>query len=261
MKYLRDGRQVEVVYQNDEVIFVQPVLDDCYDPDYTVLGPIEQVDKVYDEPQMYHFHQRVTTIKSNIHDLNKQLEEKNQELGQVKADIRDLARKNEALLKRVPYLDRIEAFLDDKITHVVEIENQHVEIKGIEEYDEDRHKRHTSKYRMFALVGNRRQGKDKGIRWAVNEYREGSGYFCDCIPCLSYDEAKEIAFLHTLKNISQVSNYRLKALAKNHGFVIPENRLAEIEKAEAEEIQKKLEEKKKEIDKIQAEICSLEGNQ
>lgn len=101
-----------------------------------------------------------------------------------------------AALSKYDGLERLEDFIENRITHVVVLGYTDYEIKTLSEFEAD-YDRYDKGLRLISLFGD-----SKGnLSWRVNRYKDDSGSWQTIIPCGSEEEAKKLRNEAALKDI------------------------------------------------------------
>ncbi len=123
--------------------------------------------------------------------LTEQLAAVRDELALARRELAEIPKRLEALKGRSAALDRIEDFIEGRITHAVVARYGRVEIKTLEEVLKggDGGDRGDRTQRLVALYGD-----TKGdLNWNINRYRDGSGGWETITPATSEEDAREEA--------------------------------------------------------------------
>ena len=155
-----------------------------------------------------------------------------EELTTIRREHREEAEAFEAKSSRLknlaPALERIEDFIDGRITHVVEraYASGDPEIRTLDETLKGNG--YHSGPKLVSLFGD-----SDGLLWRVNRYRNGSGSWTDIIPCRSPEEALDVARgMCTRVFATCLAENRAHALASTiakateYGFEIPSEAIA-----------------------------------
>ena len=183
IKYLING---QMVWFKDKTsggkYLVTEALQEQYDDGSLIPGELMVVDRIFDEPPVVIFDQKISDLNLVIADLDKQITDKRTELSDLGNEGRDLLAK----YGKYQALKKLNDYIEGKITHFF-IGGWTNSIQTFEEAMKDG--RDT---RLLSLFGD-----SKGdLLWRVNWYRDGSGSWQTCIPCTSYDEARKHAQDH-----------------------------------------------------------------
>jgi hypothetical protein len=182
-KFLENGRMVNLVHIIDKGFLVQDVWNygDEEDPEFGYDDRIYFVEKVYDAAP-------TEAWDSRINQLNNQIREKEDGLLELEEKVRKIKNSEAARLKRYKQyeqLQRLDDFLDGKLTHF--IRKDYYEIHAIGD-KETRDQYSRDEIKLISLFGD-----SKGnLMWKINMYADGSGGgWNEIIPCCSYDDALE----------------------------------------------------------------------
>lgn len=189
--YTETGMQVELlaVTTTGKLVVAELKEFDSYhgDGDYsrqTVRGETFFTEEVFETAPRHLYDVEIQRLKDEETRLDALLAEKR---GEVLATERDLVQRL-AKLKKFKGLERIEDFIEGRITHVVTKEYDDWKIQLLSEFeaDDDGWSRKPCGLRLISLFG--KSGGD--LAWKVNDYKDGSGSWKEMIPCASEDEAK-----------------------------------------------------------------------
>ena len=259
MKYLRDGRQVEVVYQNDEVIFVQPFIEEVeeYDSLYPVFGPIEQVDKVYDKPPTAVLSNEIKGKKEKLAVIREKIREASVELHEMTGRVEAARKENEEVLNLHTAMRDVALFLNRKANYFVSRQYWNFKIETINAYEEGWHDR---AWRDIAKIGAtvKKNGKDPQVTLSI---RDEDGDFKGTRAFETKEEALEY-IKEGVQSLIDSGYEHAEGFAKHaikSGVEAPKDWLSFIESKKAEENQKQLEKRKAELAKMETEIRLLES--
>jgi chorismate mutase len=181
MKYLADGRQVEVVQHLESGFLVQTYYG-MFDPEsgpYLDSGNLQIVERVFDEPPVAVFHESITELNEEIERLKQTKASLLSECKEVEKAVAEAKAKRD----RHEQLRLLDDFIAGKITHYVEIQYREPRIIEFSEATCDGGR--DKKLRLLTLFGN----SDGKLDWKLNRYRDGSGHDSTVIPVTSYEEA------------------------------------------------------------------------
>lgn len=247
--FTNDGQSVTFIARVSDGYCVRPVYED---PD---MGPQEDgppfiVGQIYSEPPVAHRNQQIL-------ELDAKLKAKREELNDLQVAVRvteTQINNRKAVIKRHKSLERLEDFLEGRITHFVFHEYGAPRIRefkeAIEATDEDRYAK-VPPLKLLTLFG--KVGGE--LNWRLDKYSDGSGGSRYLVfPCCSLEEAQAKA-KEILADMCEearkcgrgLSGYdECAKLAAEIGFEIPSdiraihikhslaNALANLQKAELE---------------------------
>src|SRR6185503_20720472 len=184
MKYLEDGRAVGVIgTANDGRPIVASVngYKDAEDDDILDARHPMIVDRVYEEPPTEQY-------EAEIQDILQEIDRLRAREAEMSAQISNFQRHEAAFFekcRKFPQLERLEQFLDGKITHYAVFRYNRVpEVATVVERAEGG----ADGIKLLSLFGD-----SKGnLNWKLNQYRDGSGYDTEVYPATSAEEALEI---------------------------------------------------------------------
>lgn len=196
--------------------------------------------------------------------LRNQISELQEKLDSAAAEERGMKDRLKKL-KSYAALQRIEDFLDGKITHYVlwdgycsDLPIPRISTPNDEKCGTDQSCH--AKLKLLALYGD----KDRSMEWKLNYYSDGSGgHKINCIPCTSLEEATEKAREILAKSFAEykrpdygnvVTAERLVKAAKNLGAPIPDGFEAWLKAHEARGFQEMIDKAEKEKQVWQARL-------
>lgn len=227
---------------------------DCYPGEYL------HVDRVLKTPPVQKYGEEIQKMIARLSDLNEQIKESD---GRLAAALLHEKKLKERLGEHKA-LKHIDEFLKCEMTHFVfnkygriTIEEKEAALK-VDGYHSDR--------KLVALFG-----RSKGdLLWKCNRYYDGSGDWQDFIPCMSRDEAIEVArkmigdtfakwrvakkedrWRHGLNSTAES--------AKKLGFDVPRDIVSIIRDNAIKDATKKLADRSEEMKKAQQVLADAEG--
>lgn len=189
--WCRDGRRAKFVCRTDEGIvikfgFYQPGQGD--EDEY--FDGVDIVSEVFDAAP-------VEAIEAKVVELEAKAATLRQEILESQKAIRDGERTVKERLAKLAKFDalvNLEAFIDGKITHFVEVgpydSMVKVLTKGQELHRQDDGSRFDPKEMKLMSLFGRTGG---ALLWKVNDYYDGSGHWHQVYPCASLEEANALA--------------------------------------------------------------------
>lgn len=179
-KYTEQGQEVEVLQElGDGRFLVAYVMEYGYDDEGYVSDDPVVADRVFDEPPTAKLNAKVVELQDKI----MQLQAERSDLAARLWESRDRHKKRLERYAQYDALQHLDSFIDGKITHyVTDIQWGPPDIKTLEETFGDFH---GVGPRLLSLFGN----SEGRLDWRLNRYKDDSGSWRVCIPCLSYDEA------------------------------------------------------------------------
>ncbi len=205
-------------------------------------------------------------IKKSISEANKKLDSLRTELSTLTSKKDELEKQYNEIYSRakvIKSLQKVFDFLDKKITHFVYTSYCKIAIVPFDEFMKSQYTPYDkNKLKLLCLYGD----SNGDMQWKINEYRDGSGSWSDCIPCSSFEEAakiveeiclKEFEDIRKSQDITNSMNAAIES-AKKIGLKIPDDVASMIkERKKANLIQRK-ESAIKDVEKINSQILELE---
>ena len=198
-KYLVSGQQVEIERRLDEGFLVRKIFvvesmefdDEEYPSEEVFL-----VDKVFNKAPTEKLGKSVTELKEQIAELHLTKNNITKELAVFQSEEKSRLDK----IKQHKQLDRLEDFIDGKITHYV-LHRYTPEIVALEDTKAE-YARKCGALRLLVLFGE----SNGQLNWQLNRYADGSGDMIDAVPCCSYEEAIQELKKHLDFQISECQN-------------------------------------------------------
>ena len=245
-QYLIDGREVEVIQMLEDGKYL---VDNVYEYDgyEETANEAYIVDKVFDKPPVEKLNKRVQELTETIQSLNKAK-------SKIESIIRQEEKDREVRLdkfKKYEQLQFLEDFLDGKITHYVKPSWSGVDIIQFEETRGRSNYDHDKSFRLLSLFGR----SDRKIEWNLHEYTDGSGSKSKVIPCLSYEQALEVAQEELDKKASEDRkdyHYLVKS-ADKYGLKISDEIRQSNKQKRIDGIKDSISKKQNEIEKLRYE--------
>lgn len=243
-KFLKDGSAVEVVSEiGPGRILVAPIY--CSgDDEYTDDLGLRIVDKVFDTPPTMLYHEEIQKLRDQRQALQDEMNStRDQHRKMIKEQfefmkIHDKRMKEFAKFKP---LEMLEAFIEGKITHYVEITTWG-KPRIIEFNEAD-----SRELRLLSLFG-----KSNGdLSWRLNRYYDNSGCSVEVIPVCSLEAAEAIVRDWVIKRLEETKDtpeIELVLFAGKSGIDVPQEYI-NAARARARLF------KQKKIDQIRAELA------
>jgi hypothetical protein len=244
-KFTEQGQEVEIVQKlSDGRFLVAYVMEYGYDGEEYVSEDPVVVDRVFDCAPTCKLDARVDKLTSEIVDLTRKRSELTKELREA------AAQHEEHMAKYTKYagLEQLDKFIDGKITHyVIDIQWSSPEIKTFEEMVGDYDGKAP---RLLSLFGS----SEGSLDWRLNRYRDDSGSWRKCIPCLSYEEAVEkLAGVMYEKMEEYVSQGTLE-ICDRYGIDVPEDYRAQVEKKRRDSVEEAIEKTRQKLAELEAKL-------
>lgn len=256
-----EGQAVTFIAKVQDGFCVRPVYEDENGEPYEDGSPII-VGRIYAEPPVEQRNQQIA-------DLDSKIKTKRDELAELQTAVRVTEgemRSRMALIKRHKSLERLEDFIEGRITHFVFYEYGAPKImefkEAIEAKDEDRYAK-IPPLKLLTLFG-----KSNGeLNWRMDSYSDGSGGSRYGVhPCCSIEEAhaktKEVLeslFEDARKREWGISAYdECEKIAAVVGIEIPEDLRAIHIKRSLDSARTELAKHELETKKLQDRIAALE---
>lgn len=262
------GRKVQYVSELDDGHLVSPIHhvrefiypDDCEET--TMAFGYEVVEKVFKDPPIQIFDEKIEQKKNQIKALEKRISSLSMEKHSLNTQMKDLTSHETEVLKRVKRiknLENIEDYLDGKMTHYFEPSRYGtMKIGEISEWQDSNDRYFPKKLRMVSLSATfsdkERYNHPEGYQWSVNHYYDGSGSYNEVYLFKSEQDAIDGAKRFFKESITKadVSSYNIYYSAAVNllslGGELPENykEFFNKEKNRREEKQKESNEKARE---------------
>lgn len=181
--YLTDGRLARYVaaYENGQHI-VCPLVEDENDVIYEEEP--RTVSTVFKTAPSGLYNKEIKQAQKDLGDLQKRAIEASKTLHEAE----DAKRRQTAVFARVAALQRLEDFIEGRITHVLMGNYGDLNLQTLEEAITSKEDRWSKKLKLVSLFGD-----SKGdLQWRVNYYSDGSGSIT-LVPFLSREGAVEYA--------------------------------------------------------------------
>lgn len=242
--YLKDGQKVEIIQKlNDGRFLVDSVFEDD-DEQFTAESPYV-VDRVFDSAPEKVFHDKIDTLKAEIESLNN----KHYELQKELLGAKEQHEKKINGYKKFDALKYLDAFIEGKLTHYVILDRWHpVILEFNESYSDDRAR---DKLKLLTLFGN----SNGNLTWELNNYKDGSGYNRQVIPCTSLEEAK-IELGNFINGLDEISD-EIIGIAQRYEIEIKKELLEKYKQDRRRQLMKKIEENKKESEGLTKKLNAL----
>jgi hypothetical protein len=187
--YTSEGREVNLVAftTNGKFVIVELRAFDYETGPETIFGATTLVDALFDEPPKDVFDKEIAALTKEVQALKKMKNELYVDAVNAEFNVRERLEK----IKKYKGLERIEDFIEGRITHVVleDYADWHVvPLSALEDKSDSNRYRTTKALRLVCLFGD-----SKGdLSWCVGNYKEdtNSGWK-KIVPCASEEEAIE----------------------------------------------------------------------
>lgn len=186
--WLRDGREVEYLARTDDGQYVvAPVIElETYDGREFSRGPAEFTSELFATAPVEKRSEEIVALEVKVRELEKRKAELFSECVNSEREVRARLDK----LKKFAGLERIEDFVEGRVTHVV-IENYGdtiydvVPLDNLQQYS-DSYTRKPEGIKLISLFGS--TGGD--LQWRSNQWRDESGTWRMIVPCSSEEEGQ-----------------------------------------------------------------------
>jgi len=222
-KYLDNGREVEVIQEINGIgCIIRDIYEEGEDSEENMSEAHLYKGKLFSAPPQFKFEETIQRSNQQIEQMNTDIKELIQKRNNIQKEIQDIEKNYKDridILKRHKGLERLELFLNDKITHFIigydsENEVAHSNTTILEKKDFLDEEYNGSGLRLLCLYGD-----SKGdLTWRINRYRDGSGYNENVIPCLSYEEAIEKLTVMIQNGINKINNGPLGVKKENYYY-------------------------------------------
>ncbi|WP_295810337.1 hypothetical protein [uncultured Nitratireductor sp.] len=187
--WLRDGREVEYLARTDDgKHVVAPIIElETYEGYEVGRGPAEFTSELFTKPPVEKRSEQIASLQAEVRDLENRKTKLYSECLHSERDTR--ARLDR--LKKFEGLERIEDFVEGRITHVVieaygDTIYDVLPLDDLQQYDSG-YSRKPEGIKLISLFG-----KTNGdLQWKVNAWRDGSGSWRTILPCASDEEARQ----------------------------------------------------------------------
>jgi hypothetical protein len=183
--WLEDGRKCYFLAALHDMILVRPIMrpaeDDYGFGDYD--GPIEAVQRIFKEPPVALYDQKIAEMQGMLDDLSAQYDDMT---NKVRHGERDIAARL-LRIKALEPLKNIEAFIEGRLNYFVVKDCKSGEHISVVTKDEAiiGYGRYDGELKLLSLFG-----KSKGnLSWKLNNYFDGSGGNTEVWPFASHDDA------------------------------------------------------------------------
>lgn len=209
--YTRDGSKVELLAHTTDKRFVVSQLYEIedYDGTRTVWGPTIFADHLLVNAPTAIVDSEIEALRAEGARLRRENAELRVEAMDAERDIKSRL----GALTRYKGLERIEEFMDGKITHVVTTEYCDFKVRTLAEFENKDDYGRNKGIRLICLYG----GSKGDLTWRVNQYSDGSGSWRELTPCASEEEAVQVR----LEKIAQALSEHFAAFNKDrpHWFL------------------------------------------
>lgn len=232
MKYLADGRAVEVIRALNDGFLVQYYYTngDCSDePLYLDRTTILFVDKVFDVPPTPVYHNTIISLNEEIDKLTKSKAAMKRECSEIEMLLSE-ARKKRAGHDQLKLLDD---FLAGRITHLVDVYYYEPRILDLSAALDTGDAAYPLK--LVTLFGN----SNGDFQWKISRYADGSGGYRKIYPVTSYEEALAVAkgiIASYLEDTKTKPSVKYVEFADKWGVEVPEDYRAAINSKQRAEL-------------------------
>lgn len=269
--YLDDGREAEIVaaLKDGSGYVVAPRLrydpedldpdwDGCLDEDGWLSEALEKVSRVHSVPPVDAYVAEVAGLRREIDEERDRLAAIRTEIGSAMEERRGLARK----LADVPGLKHLDDFLEGKMTHFAVLGFGAFKVLTKDAFLREEGRR--IEFRALSLFGDVEAG---AVRWMRNQYKDGSGSWTECVPCLSWDEARTVVaerlrdlFAAPVGNNSRCNQWCLAIPpAKEFAVEIPEHVLDHVAAERTKEAEREVETAQAQLDVAMTKLRAAKG--
>jgi hypothetical protein len=179
-----DGQAVTFIAKVGDGFCVRPIYEDEDGEPYEDGTPII-TSRLYTEPPTEQRNQQIAELDTKIQAKREELQELQVAVRVTEGEMRS----RKALITQHKGLERLEDFLEGRITHFVSKSYGPPQIRefkeAVETPNEDRYAS-VCPLRLLSLFG----GSKGDLQWKLNHYSDGSGSYTDVYPCCSLEEAK-----------------------------------------------------------------------
>ena len=235
-KYLIDGRCVNLVQSLDNGKYlVENVYQEEYDEEFYIDSNSPYVvNEIFDEMPTAKYHKEIGALTETINKLNEAHRKASDSLREVEAEHKERMKK----FKRYEALQRLEDFIDGKITHYAILNTYRPEIVKFEdsksEYSRD-------SLKLLTLFGDTKGN----LEWYLNTYCDGSGGNQIVMPCQSEEEAKRAIADYLYKYCTEEKGNKewlpsMEAInkAQSYGATIPDGLIKKVKDKTLENLKK-----------------------
>lgn len=187
--YLADGRRVNALALVNGRYLVELGQVSAYsDEEGVYFDGLSLEPAVYDRPP-------TAAVDARIQQLRTEEENLRSRVTSLRDEMRTAESEHKARLSKLQSLGalrHIETFLDGKFTHAVLMNYSGPEIVSFEEAlqpNKDDYGRRETGLKLMTLFGNSKND----LQWRINDYKDGSGSNTNVMPCMSIEEAMEVA--------------------------------------------------------------------
>ncbi|RFC66489.1 hypothetical protein DYI37_03335 [Fulvimarina endophytica] len=263
--FTRDGRKVTYVAATADArhVVAQILQVETYDGDQEYAhGPITIECELFEKAPREIVDEEFREVEARARELEARSFELTSEALNAEREVR---RRLDAL-KKYDGLDRIEDFIEGRITHVVEPGEYggDYEISPLSKFEDVEYGR-SKGLKLISLFGT----TNGNLAWRVNSYRDGSGGgWNEIIPCASMEEAEQKRRDRIAADLAEQSEHfdssrpyyfmvRVRAALK-FGVPVSDEDMARYRVAEAEDIAKKQAAIENEIAERQERLARLQ---
>jgi len=222
--YLRDGRKCHVLHRDAKRVFVA-VRVEYENWEGEIIAGEEDGMILSLEPEQVFEQPPRARLDNCIVQLNKQIVALQEQACALKLDVMDSERAHEKKMvqyaKRDAALVNLDEFINGKITHyIVGMSYDRPEILTVEETIKTDAWRNKRRGRLLSLTVD---PTGKGLYWDLNTYSDGSGSGNRCLPCTSYEAARQILQNWLNDLVTEGAAYQEKhiAIATKYDLALP----------------------------------------
>ena len=221
-----------------------------------------------DTPQFYrvlHAKPRTQALAAEVKELGEEINRRREELDGIERKIvefENISRAMQQRFKQHAALQRIDDWIEGRMTHFVQVseygdvsiwERDALLRDGQDRYDKN-------EIRLVCLFGR----SNGDLQWRINQYRDGSGSWRDCIPCGSEAEAKALAMQSVRKFWESSDNEYRRVTATQSaikiGLDVPPERIKEMRDREIADAQKTVKEAEERLANAQKTLRAAQGD-
>ena len=208
---------------------------------------------LHKSPPRQKINNQIAELRATRDDLTKQVQSFRQEL----KSFEDGTNERMAKLKQHKSLQRLDDYLNGRITHYVELTTYSPpEIIAFEEAKTNDARSRRDKLKLLTLFGR----TNGDLEWGLNRYSDGSGINTTVTPCTSYNDAvkaiKELFTVHENKAIDSndrtAPNQKWVTRAEEYGIEMSPEYLQQLKERTAAA-------KQAEITKLESQLQKLRG--
>ena len=182
--YLRGGEKIRILHQDDKVVFgvIQIAYQYPFDGNRWIVELTP--DQILNSPPIESLSSEVTQLQAKVNKLKEKIQETKTEMNKAESEY---VGKMAKYARRSAALEKLDEFLDGEITHYFIPNRQSPKILTLEETISNTYSRAAGR---FLSLSYRATGN---VGWSLNRFADGSVSDSVCIPCTSYEEARQAA--------------------------------------------------------------------